>query len=65
MVSHDLGVVGHMCKRISVMSKGKIVEQISDEKLFSGDVQQGYTQQLWIASKGYDKDAIIQFRDFS
>jgi peptide/nickel transport system ATP-binding protein len=53
-----------MCKRISVMNMGKIVEQISDEQLFIGDVQQGYTRQLWIASKGYNKDAIKQFRDF-
>ena len=31
--------------------QGRIVEQISDEQLFSDDVQQGYTRQLWIASK--------------
>ena len=65
MVSHDLGVIGHMCNRISVMNMGKIVEEISDEQLFSGDVQQGYTRQLWVASKGYDQNAIKQFKDFS
>jgi peptide/nickel transport system ATP-binding protein len=31
----------------------KVVEQISEEQLFSNDVQQGYTRQLWIASKEY------------
>jgi hypothetical protein len=42
----------------------KIAEQISDKQIFSDDVQQGYTKQLWIASKEYNKDAIKQVRDF-
>lgn len=65
MVSHNLSVVGHVCSRISVMNKGKVVEEISDQQLYRGDVQQGYTRQLWVASRGYDTDAIEQFRDFS
>ena len=65
MVSHNLSVVGHVCSQIAVMNKGNIIEEISDDQLFSGDVQHGYTRQLWIASKGFDLDAIEQFRDFS
>ena len=65
MVSHNLSVVGHMCSRIAVMNRGKIIEEISDDQLFSGDVEQGYTRQLWVASKGYDPEAIDGFRDFA
>lgn len=65
MVSHDLSVVGHMCDRISVMNKGKIVEEISDRQLFDGNFAEDYTRQLWVASKGYDADAIRRFRDFA
>lgn len=64
MVSHNLSVVGHMCNRIAVMNKGKIVEEISDKQLFSGDFQQDYTRQLWVASKGYDIDKIKMFKNY-
>ncbi len=65
MVSHDLSVVGHMCERISVMNKGRVVEEITDEQLYSGDVQHGYTRQLWIASRGYDAEEVAKFREFN
>ena len=64
MVSHDLAVVAYMCENIAVMNRGKIVEEITSEQLISGRLDQAYTQQLFTASKGYDRDAIDQFQDF-
>lgn len=64
LVSHDLAVVAHMCDTISVMSQGATVEILSGNQLRSGDIQQRYTKQLLIASKGYDRAVIDQFQDF-
>ncbi len=64
MVSHNLAVVAYMCENIAVMNRGKIVEEITSEQLITGRLGQAYTQQLFTASKGYDRDAIDQFQDF-
>jgi ABC-type dipeptide/oligopeptide/nickel transport system ATPase subunit len=64
MVSHDLAVVGYLCKRIAVMNRGVIIEEMSDEQLRTGEMSEDYTQQLWIASKGYDLDALDKFIEF-
>jgi peptide/nickel transport system ATP-binding protein len=64
MVSHDLAVVSYMCDNIAVMNRGAVVEMISAEQLKSGDLQELYTQQLFTASKGYDRTAIDLFQDF-
>ena len=64
LVSHDLAVVGHMCDNISVMSKGEVVEKITSHQLQKGEVQSPYAQQLIVASKGYDREAIDLFQDY-
>ncbi len=64
MVSHNLAVVAYMCENIAVMNRGKIVEEITSEQLITGRLGQAYTQQLFTASKGYDREAIDQFQDF-
>lgn len=64
LVSHDLAVVSHMCETISVMNRGATVEIIDREQLQSGELQERYTRQLLVASKGYDRSAIDQFEDF-
>ncbi|MCP4182786.1 MAG: ABC transporter ATP-binding protein [Hyphomicrobiales bacterium] len=64
MVSHDLAVVGHLCKRIAVMNRGVIIEEMSDEQLRTGEMNEDYTRQLWVASKGYDLEALDKFIDF-
>ena len=64
MVSHDLAVVGHLCKRIAVMNRGIIIEEMSDEQLRTGEMSEDYTRQLWVASKGYDLDELDKFVDF-
>lgn len=45
-VSHDLGVIAHMCERIAVMYRGEIVEMISPEMIVNRQVQHSYTQEL-------------------
>ena len=53
MVSHDLGVVTHMCERLAVMRNGAVVERLSAKDLAAGTVEEGYTRNLMIASKGF------------
>lgn len=55
MVSHDLGVVTHMCERLAVMRNGAVVERLSSQELAQGAVQEEYTRNLMIASKGFVK----------
>ena len=65
MVSHDLAVVGHLCERMAVMNRGIIVEEMTDKQLRTDTPTHGYTQQLLTASKGFDREAIQNFTDFS
>jgi peptide/nickel transport system ATP-binding protein len=53
MVSHDLGVVTHMCEALAVMQNGVVVERLTAQELASGDVKEAYTRNLMIASKGF------------
>ncbi len=53
-VSHDLAVIAHMCERIAVMNRGRIVETITVEKLRRRDVKERYSKELLQASLGYD-----------
>ena len=64
MVSHDLAIVAHLCSRIAVMNRGVFVEEMSGEQLRTGTPEHGYTQQLLVASKGYDRAAIDRFVEF-
>jgi peptide/nickel transport system ATP-binding protein len=64
LVSHDLGVVAHMCKRLSIMRTGDVVETASADDLSEGRLLHAYSRQLLIASRGYDTAAIAAFGDF-
>ncbi len=64
MVSHDLAVVGHLCERIAVMNRGLFVEEMSRDNLRQGQTKEGYTQQLLLASEGYNREAVDQFVDY-
>lgn len=44
-ISHDLGVVRHLCDKVLVMFRGKIVESASTEELFENP-QHPYTKEL-------------------
>jgi peptide/nickel transport system ATP-binding protein len=55
LVSHNLAVVAHMCDRLAVMNAGRIVEELDAASLRDGAAQHPYTQQLLLASRGYDR----------
>lgn len=54
-ISHDLAVVGFMCRRILVMYLGRIVEEAAAERLFAGAAHP-YTQALLAAMPAGERD---------
>ena len=60
-ISHDMAVINHMCERIAVMYKGKIVEEGSRDEIINRP-QHRYTQSLLsavpIARPGHKKERI-------
>jgi ABC-type dipeptide/oligopeptide/nickel transport system ATPase subunit len=46
MVSHDLGVVGHLCKRIAVMNNGEFVEVLGVDAMRRLEASHPYTKHL-------------------
>jgi peptide/nickel transport system ATP-binding protein len=55
LVSHDLGVVAHLCDRIAIMQFGDLVEVVSAGDLRSGAVKTDYTRELIAASRGFTR----------
>lgn len=55
-ISHDLGVIRHMCDDIAVMYLGQIVEQAPRETLFQRPLHP-YTRALWSAAPSFDPGA--------
>jgi peptide/nickel transport system ATP-binding protein len=55
LVSHDLGVVAHLCDRIAIMQLGKLVEVVGVEDLRRGTVREDYTRRLIAASRGFTR----------
>jgi peptide/nickel transport system ATP-binding protein len=53
LVSHDLGVIAHMCDRLAVMERGQIVEELGQQALVKGEAHHPYTQRLLRASEAY------------
>ncbi|MDO9416159.1 ABC transporter ATP-binding protein [Pararhizobium sp.] len=58
MVSHDLGVITHMCERLAVMKNGRVVEKLTANDLVAGNISQDYTRNLMVASKGFSREAV-------
>nr|CAD6598422.1 ABC transporter ATP-binding protein [Rhizobium sp. Khangiran2] len=56
MVSHDLGVISHMCERVAVMKGGEVVETVPVEALEKREFSQDYTRRLLTASEGFRRD---------
>ena len=52
MVSHDLGVVGHMCGQIAVMQQGEIVEELGVAQMRRLEASHPYTRHLLESSLG-------------
>jgi peptide/nickel transport system ATP-binding protein len=55
MVSHDLGVVTHICDRLLVMQQGRAVEYLTTAHLSIGQVSESYTKKLLAASVGFSR----------
>lgn len=64
-ISHDLGVIRHMCDRIGIMYKGRYVEEGSTEDIFNHP-QHIYTKRLVAAIPDIDpkkRDSSLQLRE--
>ncbi|KQV73016.1 ABC transporter ATP-binding protein [Rhizobium sp. Root1220] len=59
MVSHDLGVITHMCDRLAVMRNGAVVERLTASALAHSEVHEDYTRNLMLASKGFVKSPAL------
>ncbi len=57
LVSHDLGVVAHMCERLTVMEHGRAVERLTREDLHLRQATQPYTRKLLKAAEGFTRAA--------
>jgi peptide/nickel transport system ATP-binding protein len=55
LVSHDLGVVAHLCSRIAIMQHGRLVEILDVENLRRGQTKETYTAELLAASVGFSR----------
>jgi peptide/nickel transport system ATP-binding protein len=53
MVSHDLAVVAHLCSRLMVMQRGRVVERLEAHDLAGGRVQAAATRRLVDAARGF------------
>lgn len=56
MVTHDLGVIAHLCQRVAVMKYGKILETLDTDALLRGDIRDDYTRVLVDASRDYNRE---------
>jgi peptide/nickel transport system ATP-binding protein len=56
MVTHDLGVIAHLCQRVAVMKYGKILETLETDALLRGDITDDYTRVLVDASRDYSRE---------
>jgi peptide/nickel transport system ATP-binding protein len=51
LVSHNLAVVAHMCPRVLVMDRGRIVEELTSDALDAGAARSPQAQALIAASR--------------
>ncbi|MGC0984751.1 ABC transporter ATP-binding protein [Pantoea agglomerans] len=54
MVTHDLGVVAHLCHRVAVMQQGKVLETLDVPTLVADRAAMSYTRMLVEASRHYN-----------
>ncbi|WP_419736139.1 ABC transporter ATP-binding protein [Pseudomonas sp. COR18] len=57
MVTHDLGVVTHLCDRVAVMQQGRIVESLDCPALSQDLASHAYTRMLVQASRDFSQAA--------
>ncbi|MEM7044220.1 MAG: ABC transporter ATP-binding protein [Pseudomonadota bacterium] len=58
LVSHDLGVIAHMCDRLAVMRQGRILEFADGGVLADGRFHTEYARELFSASQGYSAETM-------
>lgn len=51
MVTHDLAVVTHLCRRIGIMHHGKLLEELSADSVRQGGAREIYTREFLAASE--------------
>ncbi len=56
LVTHDLGVVAHLCDRVAVMQQGRIVDLIESAGLVGAVPEHPYTRMLVEASRHYSRE---------
>ncbi|SFU31503.1 ABC transporter ATP-binding protein [Pseudoduganella namucuonensis] len=56
MVTHDLGVVAHLCDRVAVMQQGRIVDTLGSKVLSEGGATHPYTRSLVDATRSYTRE---------
>ncbi|WP_199756269.1 ABC transporter ATP-binding protein [Candidatus Pantoea deserta] len=54
MVTHDLGVVAHLCHRVAVMQQGRVLETLDVPALVADRAAMPYTRMLVEASRHYN-----------
>ncbi len=60
MVTHDLGVIAHLCHRVAVMQHGRILETLATDDLLGQGPQTEYTRVLIDASQHYSRELAQQ-----
>ena len=64
MVTHDLGVIAHLCQKVAVMQYGKILETLTVDALVNGEAQTAYTQMLVNASQQYTREMAREVAEY-
>ncbi len=58
MVSHDLAVITHLCQRLVVMQRGRLIEELASADLAAHRVQHAYTRSLMQAALGFQRQGV-------
>ncbi|MFS7690555.1 ABC transporter ATP-binding protein [Klebsiella pneumoniae] len=65
MVTHDLGVIAHLCQKVAVMQYGKILETLTVDALVSGQAQMAYYPQMLVnASRQYTREMAREVAEY-
>ncbi|WP_113867550.1 ABC transporter ATP-binding protein [Brenneria salicis] len=60
LVTHDLGVIAHLCDRVAVMQYGRILETLETGDLTRDTTKNAYTTMLVDASRQYSRDLAVR-----
>lgn len=60
MVTHDLGVIAHLCHRVVVMQYGRILETLETAELTRSTEKTASTTMLVDASRQYSRDLAVR-----